>query len=180
MVGQLLRKITKPEVRAARELMPLLRELKRRLEAFKASLSAGIDPLPVLIDFFNTTSPWQDHGVIGRLVQEARRSGNKALFQALVNLDAHIDNSGRKQHGWNRTEPGEAVTADRVFLGDIFGIWTKTVACWQKRKVADCDDLKPDGRRTTLEIIRWQARHFMESHLAPMIELIDEIDRLAA
>lgn len=139
--------------------------------------------LDTLVRFFNLISLWHDRG-LERIVAELRDFEKYAvLIRTLETLALHFRNAGRDQYGWNRTGRGETVTADKVFLGNIFGLWTKTVADWQAlSKDEPVWRLRNDGNwhaggegLSTREVIERQARVFMRNHIRPMVGLIDEL-----
>ncbi|TSC75385.1 MAG: hypothetical protein G01um101430_480, partial [Parcubacteria group bacterium Gr01-1014_30] len=78
-----------------------------------------------------------DHG-IGDLIaafEEDNRGGeHNEVLEKLRALQKYFENAGRDEYGWNRTKPGETVTADRVFLGNIYGLFTHPVPFWQQKK----------------------------------------------
>ena len=166
-------------------IMPELRELRSIL----ARVRESYDPLDDVIIFFNATSRWHDRGI--RDIIEAFENANSRdqyneVLEKLGTLALHFVNAGRCDCGWNRTKHGEAVTADRVFLGDIFGLWTKTVAYWKTCK----NDPKDGWAGTTYgnllkdrnahDVVSEQAAGFMRSHVKPMIEIINYLESVAA
>ena len=72
---------------------------------------------------------------------------------------------------------GEWVTDENVFLGDVYGLWTNTVAFFKKG--AD----KPKGgwgypsldNMNAYDIVSRQATQFMTSHIQEITKLIDEL-----
>lgn len=63
---------------------------------------------------------WQICGVKSNTRKEAE-SSRDFFFK-------EVRKAGREPHGHNRTEPGEVVTENNVFFGDVFGIFTKNIA----------------------------------------------------
>lgn len=158
-------------------LMPALRELRANLRSVEFSR----DPLADIIRFFNFVSPWQDRGL--RDVIAAFRDVNYGQYddvlEKLKTLQLHFERAGRSKYGWNRTKPGETVTEDNVYLGNIFGLWTKTVRFWKERKnepkggwgFSGMEHLNP------YDVVSEQARKYMETHIGPMWELITGLDQ---
>lgn len=170
-----------------KEFATLWLELKV-LRDFLEELTRTKDPLLDIVAFFNSTSQWQDrdHELLGKAV-EAFDEVNYGQFNRVLNclgtLRLHIDNSGRDKCGMNRTDPFETVTPDKVFLGDIFGLWTKNVAYWVTTKDGPKDGWKSGTwggdpavvNKNAHDVISDKARSFMLSHCVQMIEIIDLI-----
>jgi hypothetical protein len=170
-----------------KELATLWLELKV-LRDFLEEMTASKDPLMDIVAFFNTTSQWQDNDdkLLGKAIEvfeEANYGQFNRILSHLRTLRLHIRNSGRSEYGYNRTKPFETVTPDKVFLGNVFGLWTKTVAYW----VTTRND--PRGaweagvwsghpvviKRNAFDVVSLQAEEFMSSHCRPMIWSIDQI-----
>ena len=84
--------------------------------------------------------------------------------------------AGRDLSGWNRTVVGEEVTADKVCLGNIFGLSTKPVSFWQKADPWEKSTWSKEanmGHVNTHEIVSRQALSFIAEHVPDMIFLID-------
>lgn len=92
----------------------------------------GIDNyVKAIVELFKVISPILDQGgFIEEISKLERRSKGKYAKQieALHSLHYQLYNSGRDIYGMNRTKNGEEVTADKVFLGNCYGIWTITAA----------------------------------------------------
>lgn len=65
-----------------------------------------------------------------------------------------IHKAGRNPYGINRTAPGEPVTKETLYFGDVWGIWTDTVAKFEKTE----DD------EFVQEKIRQQIYQFVKSY----------------
>lgn len=128
------------------KLMGLVFELKR--------CQKRKDPVRGLVDFFALISAWHDQvGDIHELVQKAHRlEVHPKATSCLEELARLIQKYGRQEYGMNRTRPGEMVTKEKVYLGDIHGCWTKTVAELERKE----DKLKAevhaekDGEKITI------------------------------
>lgn len=167
---------------AERELRESLPELsKLRDELLRLDMS---NPLRGIVEFFGLTSPWHDSNAVAKLREcfEPARIGNRhrKVYDCLQNLQAHIWEAGRDMFGPNRTQPGEPVTKDKVFLGNVWQIWTFPVSKWLEHR----DDGKPNLSHprglTDLQCIKEQARNIMASHIGPMVWLINELEELDA
>ncbi|MEO5635146.1 MAG: hypothetical protein ABIS26_00320 [Candidatus Paceibacterota bacterium] len=161
------------------ELPSLRRELLEIAELAKSNA------LTAIVRFFNTTSIWQDRD-LATIVRELKDVGdqkNAAAVESLGKLFEQFRMTGRAQYGWNRTEKGQLVTEDDVYLGNIWGIWTFNVSYW--REVGKRNDPKGThgyaekgnyfSTRNTYDIICDQAREFIDDHTPVMVGLIDEL-----
>ncbi len=164
------------------ELKPRLLELRRAFD----TISRSSDHLTSIVLFFEAVSWWHDRGGVRDLITLFKSANTKrgeydAVIRTLETFDIHINQAGRYESGWNRTKKGETVTDDHVYLGNIYGLFTKTVSFWKKRK-----DDKKDGWKGTLygealagmnafDVVSAQAREFMNSHISPMVKLIDDL-----
>lgn len=158
------------------------------LRDFLVEIKGSKDPLLDIVAFFNTTSQWQDndHELLGKAIKafdEVNYGQFNRVLNCLGGLRLHIDNSGRNKYGMNRTDPFETVTPDKVFLGNVFGLWTKTVAYWVTTKDEPKDGWKNGSwsghpavvNKNAHDVVSDKARSFMLSHCASMIEIIDQI-----
>ncbi len=170
----------KPEKRIT-TLLPELRQLRDALQ----QASESRDPLTEIVRFFDTVSKWHDRG-IGDLIAAFERVNYgqyNEVLEKLRALQAHFINAGREPYyGWNRTNPGESVTADKVFLGNIYGLWTKTVNFWKEQKNAPKGDWGYSGmdHLNAYDVVSRQAKEFMASHTGPMIGIINNLEAIAA
>ena len=115
------------------------------------------------VKFFNIVAKFQDTGLL--------QSGLLADAKSVDELMEHVKNSGRDTYGWVRSKPGEAVTDNNVFLGNIFGLWTNTIAKF-KSFAAEKDNTS-DWTQSVIQI--YQLQRFLNSHVEPMKKLIDSI-----
>lgn len=166
-----------------RELMPQLTELKHELQ--KLRHGEGIDQI---VPFFNLVSPWHDRRLLVPIRREIEAFDLWSYGEIVEDLDAltvHFRQAGRDSCGMNRTEPGQTVTEDNVFLGDIYGLFTNPVSFWRRRKNNPKNPWKGgiyggiDYLRTRNEydVVSDQAREFMNSHINPMCEIIERLER---
>ena len=160
-------------------VMPELKQLDNDLATCWQTYG---DPLLRIAPFFNIVSKWHDRDGFGEAVRQLRQDGPKyqGYLVYLDTLQKHFANAGRCEYGWNRTKPGEQVTADRVFLGDIFGLFTKPVSYWLTLKL----ELQPGEvthpaapGKSPRELVTNQAYQFMWSHVCGIRETIAELDR---
>ena len=170
---------TKPEKRIT-ALLPEFRQLRQTLQ--RASESR--DPLTEIVHFFDKVSMWHDRGIsdLTATFEKINYGQYNEVIKKLRTLQAHFINAGREPYGWNRTKHGETVTEDNVYLGNIYGLWTKTVRFWKQRK-----DEKKGGwgysgmdHLNAYDVVSEQARKFMASHTGPMIAIINDLEAVAA
>lgn len=115
-------------------IMPDLAKLRGDLRYFD---NLAHRPL-ALVQFFQAVSKWHDRGmedVISTLSlfhgwRYAAGTGYEKLLPIVHLLNNHFWKAGRDLYGWNRTKPGEEVTPDNVFLGNVYGLFTKPVSFW--------------------------------------------------
>lgn len=175
----------KPERKLA-AIMPELQKLKKQLSQIPPNGPghALADPLDHLMYFFDIVSQWHDCG-IGDVIaafEEVNYGQYDEVLEKLRTLQKHFANAGRCEYGWNRTKRGETVTADKVFLGNIYGLFTHPVLFWKQRK-----DEKKGGwgfsgmeHLNAYDVVSQQARQFMTSHTGPMIAILNNLQAVAA
>lgn len=136
-----------------------------------------------LVKLFQVISPLQDAGGFKQTIfalQQKNYGQLDKIIAALNTLQIHFGNAGRSDFGWNRTQTGEEVTAAKVFLGNIFGIWTKPAAYWleheEELKKDEREDLTKEGAEkpvTTWYCINdHQAGNFLERQAEGILQQI--------
>lgn len=153
-----------------------LHDLRTALESFRGQ--EGID---TIVPFFNLVSPWHDDNPLVSIANQLEKFGGEdivGVVEDLQELSIHFCQAGQNESGWNRTKPRQVVTEDDVYLGNVYGLWTKTVAFWKTCK----DNPKGGwgfGRMEDLnsyDVISNQAGDFMASHIGPMVEIIERLE----
>ena len=88
-----------------------------------------------VIQFFNLISKLDDRWAEVREIPlkgwkfwGIKSKGRKQAEADRAFFFKEVRKAGRDPYGINRTKPGEEVTKDNVFFGDIYGIWTGPVA----------------------------------------------------
>ncbi len=165
-----------------KELAKIMPELEQLRGALKRAV-LGSDPLNRLVGFFDAVSKWHDRGLndVIELFEQVNYGQYDGVIDRLQILQAHLVAAGRDEYGWNRTKYGETVTADKVFLGNICGLFTHPISFWATRK----DEEKGGWGFASMaksnlnahDVVCIQAQDFILSH-APF--MIDAIDALAA
>ncbi len=160
------------------KLVALMPELLKMKSGIQDAMAVS-DPLEGIVDFFNAVNPVFDRSNEIEDVFNAFGAANyndryKNIIDKLSLLITHLRRAGRDRYGINRAKVGEPSTAHNVFLGDIWGLFTKNVYFW-KTNTPD-DPTKCGNGLTASENIRLQAKNFMQGHL-PMIEIIEELQK---
>lgn len=162
-------------------LLGSLKPLKDGLVKFR-TVTDGVE---AITEFFNVVSPIQDSDPVAATLK-AFKAANwlgkyNSVIERLEGIQAHIRKAGREQYGWNRTGKGEMVTDERVFLGNIYGLFTKTVAFWKTTKNDEKGEFGGFSGMEHLncyDVVSRQATNFIKSHL-PVIDLIEEVGQMA-
>ena len=148
-----------------------LKDLSEELKAMYAN--SETDPLDQLIEFFSITSI--SHDSIGELILAKNNLHNKRFLflsfsdvetaSSLEEIIVEITKVGREVFGINRTNVGEVVSQDKVFLGNTEGLYTKSISDWRTKNDPIAD-----------HIIKKQATEFVDAHRV----LCTKIDELIA
>jgi len=153
------------------------RRLKKRLQAFKLELQKvyAIDnKIEALIKLFNEVSRLQDEDFPQELASVRWLSRDKRKARGSLIIEIKI--AGRNMYKMNRTKKGETVTADNVFLGDLFGLWTKPASYWLKNETSLKATHRPDikGNPTEWYLIHdYQCGTFVKDRTESMLRQID-------
>lgn len=139
------------------ELMDALQDLRSSLKAL-GSIPNDMRIYDYAIHFFNIIATFNDKYSVSK--NTFKRESEKATL-----LAKHLGNAGRCSYGWVRSKKGEEVTLDNLYLGNVYGIWTKPARVFK--------DMPND--KYVQHAIQGQLYGFIESHRKPMIDLIDNI-----
>lgn len=167
-----------------------LESIKNELSHLRTKLE-NIDrmenKIDALIHLFQTVSFLQDKNTLKETILELKIKNSNGSFNkkiaALRAIVKHITNAGRDIYGMNRTKVGETVTAEKVFLGDIFGLWTKPAHYWltsqeklenEKMLVPEIDTQKPVS--IWYIINDYQAGTFVQSHTQGLLKHLSVLD----
>lgn len=160
-------------------IMPQLIGLRIALARHDRELTNPLtDPLAEIVNFFNLVSWWHDRGLTDVIaaLEEVNRGQYDRIIADLRLLQGQFGNAGRNPSGMNRTERGEAVTPQSVFLGGVYGLFTHPVPFWQARK-NEKKGAHPDfPTKNAYDILAAHARRFMESHIEPMCQIIARLE----
>lgn len=145
-----------------------------------------------IIELFRVISPLQDKGGFSQTIfklQEKNYGQISTAIDALETLQKHFQNAGRCDYGMNRTKKDEAITAANVWLGDVFGIWTKSADFWlknQKRFESEDSGVTPSTTCKSDYVSVWycindyQAGSFVRSHIVGILTQIGILQKAFA
>ena len=153
-MGIIKKKIQKATKKLA--LMDALDKLKKDLQKLGPAPS-GLAVYDYGVKFFNIIASFQDTNAIDIEMFKDTTAEAEALAK-------HVSNAGRQEYGWVRAQRGEPVTLHNLYLGNVYGLWTKTAAFWKEQQEKDIQG-----------IIQNQLSGFIKSHREPMIELITKV-----
>lgn len=159
-------------------------ELLPELSQFRTNLCIATDnqPLIGIVQFFRVVSPWHDRSdEIGKIILELQAvdyGQHSELIEKLSTFREHLRNAGRDKYGMNRTKQGEAINDENVFLGNVWGLWTRNVWHWKAEKNA------PKGgwgfpnmeHLNAYDVVSKQAADFMRSHTGPICNIIEWLE----
>lgn len=161
------------------KIQPQLKELEAEIKAIEAM----DNKVEAIVKLFQVISPIQDAGGFSQEIFDLKkhnRSGKlNSQIEALGVLQAHFYNAGRSEYGINRTAKGEEVTNEKVFLGNVFGIWTKTADYWLNEKLKLEKTFRPDvSKDPENPVSEWylindyQCGSFVKSHTDGILKQI--------
>lgn len=155
-------------------MLPMLQDVREKLSHLYKN--PGIE---TIVQFFEIMSGLQDQDPILPLIEECKKSNKPEVAQLKEKLETirtHYNRAGREPYGWNRTQKGEPVTDEKVFLGNIYGLFTKTVAYWKTQKNEHKGGWGYKGMENlnAYDVVNCQAAEFMESH-KPVLQLITSL-----
>lgn len=134
-----------------------------------------------IVELFRVISPLHDENPFASTILKLQKKGKKYAkeLEALTTLQKHFINAGRSEYGLNRTQKGEEVTADKVFLGNVFGLFTKTASYWLANKEKLQNESRPDASKNPESpVSNWylindhQAGNFIKSHVDGILQQI--------
>lgn len=155
----------------------------KALEAEIKVIEAMDNKVEAIVKLFQVISPIQDAGGFSQEIFDLKKHNcNGKLnsqIEALGVLQVHFHNAGRSEYGINRTAKGEEVTAEKVYLGNVFGLWTKTAAYWLSEKSKLEKTFRPDVSRDPENpasnwylINNYQCGSFVKSHTDGILKQI--------
>lgn len=162
-----------------RAIAPKLNDLEKEIK----EIQAMPNQVEAIVRLFQVISPIQDGGGFSQTISQLAEKNYGQLdiaLAAITSLQKHISNAGRAEYGMNRTRAGEEVTAAKVYLGNVFGIWTFTASEFLSKKeeldlqpVNGSWNKKHEREASVWECINdYQAGNFVRSHVNGMLEKI--------
>jgi hypothetical protein len=152
-----------------------------KLEKDIVEIGKIANKVEAIIRLFQVVSIFQDAGGFKNEIAELEKTtGNKKInLQALCGLQKHLENAGRDLYGINRTQKGEEVTADKVYLGNVFGLFTHPASYWLAQRESlentfhEYLSRDPENPVSTWYIIHdYQCGGFVDSHTTGILEKI--------
>lgn len=167
----------------------ILNSIKERLITIEKSLKE-IDSMQnkveAIVKLFQVISPLQDENLFAGDLQKLQKLGKKFQpeIESISTIRTHLERAGRNIYGMNRTKIGEQVTSDKVYLGDVFGLWTNTASFFlQKREMLEKQERLDVSKDPKNPVSSWylindyQCGNFIKSHTSGMLA---EIKKLSA
>ncbi|MCQ2571729.1 MAG: hypothetical protein MJ165_01895 [Alphaproteobacteria bacterium] len=164
-MGVIKNKIKKATTKLA--LMESMEKLKKDLQKL-GPIPNSKDVYDYGVKFFNIIASFQDANAVDFELFKEKTEDAKILA-------THIRNAGCNEYGWVRAQRGEPVTLHNLYLGNVYGLWTKTAAFWKEMPDKDVQSIKNASNIDVQMIIQNQLSSFIESHREPMIDLITKI-----
>lgn len=166
-------------------LKPQLRHLEKEMK----SIEAMNNKVEAVICICQVISQFQDAGGFSQeIFALAKHGGRKSQkhLAALQIIQTHFQKAGRSEYGMNRTKTGEAVTADKIFLGDVFSLSTKTAAYWLSEQAKLRATLRPDVSKDSKSPVSdwwiindYQCGSFVERRTRGILEQIVILNKAA-
>ena len=178
MKKNFFRSLFSNERKIIKSISPRIEDFEAKIKAVKAK-NEKKESVEALIDLFKVISPIQDAGGFDKEIEYLRKYGkNQDILAALVALRTHFYKAGRDLYGMNRTEVDEEITSEKIFLGNIFGLWTRRASYFlsEKKELEKtfCSEAStPDKPVSYWEIINdYQCGKFVKSHTDGILKQI--------
>ncbi len=142
-----------------KQLEPQLYELENELKLIKAQSNQ----IEAVVSFCQLMTTMQDKGGFVReiaVLQEMSATRSRKEITALQVIQKHINEQGRTHCGVNRAKPGEAVSADNVYLGGEFNFYHRKASTWLKEKEILMHEMRFDMKaRFNTPVSEWFLIH---------------------
>ncbi len=160
-----------------KKVQPELFELEKNIKNV-ANISNKVE---AIVKLFQVISPLYDKNPFAAAsLKLGRKKGKYAKqLEALAILQKHFNNAGRSPYGMNRTEEGEMVTEDKIYIGNVFGLCTNTVSYWLGEKSNLEKTFRPDVSKdqnhplSNWDLINdYQCGTFVKSHVDGILKQV--------
>lgn len=170
-----IRAAVKSPKKNLRTLRPALANLEEQLREIKRLNVKR--PLHAIVCFFATTSPWYDRGLRDFIAEFSQvNDGQYTLtIQTLRDLDGQFIMTGRSPYGLNRSERGDPVTTDNVYLGNIYGLFTLPISRWMKGENKPKSSWGSVRDKNPFDVVSDQAHAYVYNHIDIMIARVREL-----
>lgn len=186
------RKAEKKSKKMMTEAHRMIQQKKDQFQQMEKDLQVFLNPkddfVHGIVRFFDYMSKLHDENPFQDIVRFVQQNGltNESFYKPIKELSLHFENAGRCSSGMNRTKRGEPVTADKVYLGDVFGLHTKTAEYWIQNKPrlqndihrAASKDSENNPVTTWMVIEDYQAKRFVTSHVKGMTEMLQQLQTI--
>ena len=138
------------------------------------------EPLDALVHFLDEMSRWADKD-LGDMLEFTRsahyRKRHYIFLRSMRTLQDHISYIGRDKHGWNKTEAGERIAPDNVFLGNVCELPTQSVSFWKQKKYDEKGGWGiPDMEHlNSYDVVSNLSLDFLNAHIDPMVHSLSVI-----
>ena len=178
MKKNFFRSLFSNERKIIKSIRPRIDDLEAKIKAVKVK-NEKRESVEALIELFKVISPIQDAGGFNKEIEYLEKYGkNQKVLVALVALRTHFHKAGRDRYGMNRTEVDEEVTSEKIFLGNIFGLWTRRASYFLAEKkeleASFCFEASTQDKPVSYwEIINdYQCGKFVKSHTDGILKQI--------
>ena len=170
-----VRALLNPPERALRACRLEFEALASELEQVMRETES--DALSGIVSFFSITSRWHDRGLLDLIERFSQVNDGQydEIIGKLTTLHYQFVRAGRDEFGWNRTKHGEEVVPDKVYLGNIYGLFTHPVPVWQEGKDKPKSSWPGVRDSNPYEVVSAQARNFVQNHAPVMAQRAREL-----
>ena len=151
-----------------------LQPFKKKIVSQIQEIETNQNKVQALINYYSLLE-FIENNQLGKAYLKKLESRNFFGFnkKKIKILKSFLTNESRDEFGYNRSKPGKSVSAHDIYLGDVYGIWTKTASYFisNKEKFMNEDSGVPNLGDSNLEfisvwyIINGQAEGLLECYL---------------
>lgn len=143
------------------------------LEESLKRIDSKSNKIEALIDLFQLISPFQDKNELPGLIKKLEKKNYGQLnevVKSLKKIQLHVENAGRDRFGMNRSEKGEEVNINNVFIGGVYGLNTKPVSFWLENKEDLEKQIYLGTEKSVWYFINQHAGDFVDSHVNGILQ----------